>query len=55
MREEVQDFEYVLKLVESGDVKPLIDKEYSLDQIIEAHRYVDSGRKKGNVAIRVAG
>ena len=55
MREEVQDFEYVLKLVESGDVNPLIDKEYSLDQIVEAHRYVDSGRKKGNVAIRVAG
>ena len=55
MKEEVQDFEYVLTLVESGDVRPFIDKEYSLDQIAEAHRYVESGRKKGNVAIRVAG
>jgi NADPH:quinone reductase-like Zn-dependent oxidoreductase len=53
--EKVEELEYVLKLVKAGEVKPVIDKEYLLEQIVEAHRYVDSGRKKGNVAIRVAG
>lgn len=52
-KEKVEDFEYVLKLVESGEVKPVIDKEYPLEQIVDAHRYVDSGRKKGNVVINV--
>jgi NADPH:quinone reductase-like Zn-dependent oxidoreductase len=54
-REKVEDFQFVLKLVESGEVKPVIDKEYPLEQITEAHRYVDSGRKKGNLAIKVYG
>lgn len=51
--EKMEEFEYMLKLVESGEVKPVIDKEFPLEQIVEAHRYVDSGRKKGNVAIRI--
>jgi len=43
----------IRQLVDSGQLKPLIDKEYSLDTIVEAHRYVDSGRKRGNVSVAI--
>jgi NADPH:quinone reductase-like Zn-dependent oxidoreductase len=40
-------------LIESGEFKPVIDRSYRLDQIVEAYRYVESGRKIGNVLISV--
>lgn len=41
-------------LVEKGHIKPVIDRTYSLEQIVEAHAYVDTGRKKGDVIITIA-
>lgn len=48
------DVLFLKELVENGDFKPVIDREYMLDNIIEAYKYVESGQKTGNVVIRVA-
>ncbi|MGO8958995.1 MAG: NAD(P)-dependent alcohol dehydrogenase [Streptosporangiaceae bacterium] len=44
---------YIGELMESGEFKPVIDREYPLDQIAEAYRYVETGQKIGNVVISV--
>lgn len=52
--ESSSDLETLAQMYDEGNLVATIDKTFSLDEIVEANRYVDSGRKKGSVVIRVS-
>ena len=49
-----EDLVLLGELATKGEIPPVIDRTYALDDIVEAHRYVDNGHKRGNVVITVA-
>ena len=51
--EKLENFNFVNQLLENGNLKPVVDKSFPFENLIEAHQFVEAGHKKGNVTIRL--
>jgi NADPH:quinone reductase-like Zn-dependent oxidoreductase len=51
--ERAGDLRFLAELAAAGQCEPVIDRTYAFEEMIEAHRLVDSGRKRGNVVVEV--
>jgi NADPH:quinone reductase-like Zn-dependent oxidoreductase len=49
-----QDVQFMKELIEAGEFRPVIDRSYPMDQVVEAHRYVETWQKTGNVVLTIA-
>ncbi|MEQ9298999.1 MAG: NAD(P)-dependent alcohol dehydrogenase [Cyclobacteriaceae bacterium] len=54
-QERLKDLHLLEELMEVGIILPVLDRTYVMEEIVEAHRYVDQGHKRGNVAISIGG
>jgi len=50
---ESEDVELLKQLIEAGEYRPVVDRRYPLEDVVEAHRYVETGQKTGNVVLTV--
>jgi NADPH:quinone reductase-like Zn-dependent oxidoreductase len=53
VKDNLSDLEYLKSLFSQGSTQAVIDKSYSLEELASAYRYVETGRKKGNVVIKI--
>ena len=53
LSEKTKDLIFLNRLIEDGTITSVIDRHYPMDQIVEAHRYVEEGHKVGNLVITI--